>query len=115
LSTPPRLASLVATLLVAASATAAGELDIDGLVAGRLVAVRSQPAWLAGGFGRFPEGAGEAFDTNLLARAHVHLGLDWRPSAVWTCTCTRRAGWRERTTAAAMPASWRRSPCSGRS
>jgi hypothetical protein len=53
-------------------------------VAARGLSVESQPPWLEGGFGRVTEGGDRAGDTVTAFRGHLQLGLDWKPSEVWT-------------------------------
>lgn len=75
----PRIASLAALAL--ARAAAGGEVSLDGVLAGRGVAVESRPAWIDGGYGRLSEGRDpDAFEW--LARGEAQLGVDWRPSEV---------------------------------
>ena len=61
----------------------AGDLDVQGVVAGRGLWVQGQETWLRGGFGRLPEGAGGAAESRATVRGQVHLGLDWKPSERW--------------------------------
>jgi hypothetical protein len=61
----------------------AGELDLLGSLAARGLIVEGQRSWLEGGFGRFPEGAGERYDALPALRGQLHLGLDWAPAETW--------------------------------
>jgi hypothetical protein len=69
--------------LVLAGPAAAGEFKLDGIVSLRGIAVKSQPSWLEGGFGRLSEGADAAGDSRAMARGQADLGFDWRPTAAW--------------------------------
>jgi hypothetical protein len=71
-------------VLIVAAAVGADELRLDGVVAARGLYVESQPSWLEGGFGRLTEGGDRAGDTAAAFRGHLQLGLDWKPSELWT-------------------------------
>jgi hypothetical protein len=45
------------------------------------MAVESRAAWIDGGFGRLTEG-GDPVESEALARAEAHVGLDWSPTPV---------------------------------
>jgi len=75
------LATLVLTA-VAAGTTGAGDFTVQGIAAGRPIAVESREAWIDGGFGRLTEGRrAEGFEW--LARGEAQLGIEWTPSAVF--------------------------------
>ena len=61
----------------------AGDLDVQGLVAGRGIWTRGQETWLRGGFGRLPEGAGGPGESASAIRGQAHFGIDWKPSELW--------------------------------
>jgi hypothetical protein len=72
-------AALACPLLTLAGLSGAGELELQGVVAGRGLAVESREAWLDGGFGRLTEGRRpDVFEA--LARAEAQLGIEWTPS-----------------------------------
>jgi hypothetical protein len=74
---------LVIALAAAAGTAAAAELEVHGVAAARGLVVEGQRSWLEGGFGRLTEGAGEPNDALPAVRGQLHLGLDWKPGAVW--------------------------------
>ncbi len=79
-SSRPRLGLALAAWLAATGASSvAGELKLQGLAAGRAVAVKSRSAWIDGGYGRLTEG-GSVQDFEGLARGEAQLGVDWTPS-----------------------------------
>jgi hypothetical protein len=60
----------------------AGDLKLQGLAAGRGIAVESRTPWVEGGYGRLGEGEDpNAFEA--VARAEAQLGLEWSPSEVF--------------------------------
>jgi len=61
----------------------AGDLDVQGVVAGRGLWAQGQETWLRGGFGRLPEGARGPGESTSAVRGQIHLGIDWKPSEVW--------------------------------
>jgi hypothetical protein len=73
-----------AAFLTASGTAGADEVRVDGLVAARGISVESRPPWLEGGFGRLTEGGERPGDTVGAFRGHLQLGLDWKPSEVWT-------------------------------
>lgn len=80
-----RARQLLCLLLLAAAAApvCAGELNLDGVLFGRALAVRGPRSWLEGGFGRLGESGGGPADFVVTGRAQAHLGLDYRPSLEW--------------------------------
>jgi hypothetical protein len=73
-----------ATVLVGSGPGArGGELDADFLVIGRGLVVESRRSWLEGGFGRLTEGA-DPPPADWTLRAQAHVGLDYRPSPVFS-------------------------------
>ncbi len=78
---PTRLPAGLCAALAVASADA-GDLKLQGLAAGRGIAVESRTPWVEGGYGRLGEGEDpNAFEA--AARAEAHLGLEWTPSEVF--------------------------------
>jgi hypothetical protein len=79
----PSRSRVVAALLCLAPGPAArcGEIALQGLAAGRGVAVESRDPWINGAFGRLAEG-GDATGFEGMPRGDAHLGLDWSPSEV---------------------------------
>ncbi|HEX9731628.1 MAG TPA: hypothetical protein VGG06_06525 [Thermoanaerobaculia bacterium] len=76
--------ALAAVLGAAVSAVAAGgELSVTGYLAARGLAVRGQPSWLAGGFGRLAAGAEAPDDEDAFALGLAHVALDLRPSELF--------------------------------
>jgi hypothetical protein len=72
-----RLAMAVCLL---ASAGNAQTIRLTGFLTVRGIYVRSQPSWLAAGFGRFDVGARSASDAAITHQAEAQLGFDWTPS-----------------------------------
>ena len=58
----------------------AASLVLTGFLTARGIYVRSQPAWLDGGFGRFETGASSATDSRTTHQEEAQLGVDWTPS-----------------------------------
>lgn len=69
---------LVLFVCGAAASVRAGEVDVQGALSVRGVAVSSPPSWLEGGFGRLTEGGDRR-----LVRGEAQLGVEWRPGARW--------------------------------
>jgi hypothetical protein len=78
-----RVLSLVAVLALLAASPARAQFEVHGVASARGLVVESQRSWLEGGFGRLTEGAGEPEDALPAVRGQLHLGLDWRPGAIW--------------------------------
>lgn len=53
---------------------------VFGYANARAIAVRAQPSWIEGGFGRFGSGAGDARSQRSLAEGLLQLGAEWTPS-----------------------------------
>jgi hypothetical protein len=70
-------------LLLASPGALAGELAVQGVLAGRGSWTQGQPSWLEAGFGRLTEGAAGPSETAWAARGVLHLGLSWTPSEEW--------------------------------
>jgi len=70
----------VAFTFIAAAANAQ-TLRFHGFLTTRGVYVRSQPSWLAGGFGRFDAGARDATSGTTTHQEEARLGIDWTPLA----------------------------------
>lgn len=77
----PLLLTLATALLFSSPVLAQQQtFRLFGYAYGRTVSVQSPPSWLAGGFGRFGNGARSGSDHRNLAEALGQLGAEWTPS-----------------------------------
>jgi hypothetical protein len=73
----------IAPALALLAAPLRAEVEVHGVAAARGLVVESQRSWTQGGFGRLTDGAGEPNDALPAVRGQLHLGLDWKPGAIW--------------------------------
>lgn len=75
-----RRSLLVSAVLLALCATGpvAAELTVSGHALLRGSSIRSQPSWLAGGFGRLPLGGSAPADSAEDLTGQLHITLDWQ-------------------------------------
>ncbi len=72
---------LAVGVLFLATAANAQTIRFTGFLTARGVYARSQPSWMAGGFGRFESGARSASDSATTHQEVGELAIDWTPAA----------------------------------